>query len=213
MKPRPSARTTHATYGADALQPPKRLDDLPLGAVALGASQPASQPPVTTLPSAHVMDAHARAARHAALEAPVAQNATEPQLSATQQQTVQPNSSSKTMESAVLAQSPAFSSERHQPVVPHQNNDSGLPPAAVDADLDNDGPGMPANAATSSQPSPAPTAAVRKDSAVLMSMLSSGKRSHSVLSQQGNYFAELMDRTESLREPLRKKPKAVLPGQ
>ena len=180
-----------------------------MGAVALNASQPL---PVTTFPfagamDAHAMDAHTQAACRSAPEPLTAPSAVEPQPSATRQQPDEPS----TMPSmpAVLAQPPASSFELQQPLMPLLHVNSALQPASstVDADLDNTNCSMPADAVAVSL-SPAPTAAVQNGPAV--SMLSSGKRLHSAISQESNDAAQLKDQTEASHEALSKKPK---PGQ
>ena len=199
VKPRPSSQTSPARSGIK--QPPNTLDELPLGAVALTASQPL---PVTTFPFADAMDAHSHAACHSAPGPLAAPSAVEPQLSAAQQQSDEP--SNVPSMSAVLAQPPASSTEVQQPLVPRLHVNSGLQPASctVDADLDNCNRSMPADTVASSL-LPAPPAAVPNCSAV--SMLSSGKRLHSAVSQENNDAAQRKDQTEVLHEALPKKPK------
>ena len=202
MKPRPVARTQHAK--SEGVQPPKALGELPIGAVALTASQAA---PLATLPSASAVNVHAQAV----FEPPVAQSATEPELSATQQQTVQTSSSRQPRQSAGLSQS---TGKRHQTDLPHHDDTSGLQPASPTVDVDLDNTGHLVQAEPVSLPPllpPAPRAA-QKDSAALMSMVSSGKRLHEAVSQLSRHPAQHKDRSNLIGDPLQKKPKLV-PGQ
>lgn len=198
MKPSPSAQSSPAQSGA--VQLPKALEELPLGAVALGASQPL---PVTNAPSADAMDAHAQAACHAALDTTPECTAPEPQPSATQQQADEPNSG-PTM-SVVLTQPSASSHDEQQPLVtrPHDNSGSQC---TADADLDNTVRVVLADAVASSLP-PAPAAAAQNSPPVLMSMLSTSKRLHSAVSQASTDPAQHKNQTEASHEPLPKKPK------
>lgn len=198
MKPSLGSKTSPAQ--SDAVLLPKALEELPLGAVALGASQPL---PVTSFPSADAMDAHAQAACHAAPDALAECTAPEPQPSATQQQADEPNS--RATMSVVLARPPASSLDAQQPLVPRPQDNSGLQSPA-DADLDNTVRVVLADAVASSAP-PAPTAAAQNSSAVLMSMLSSGKRFHSAVTQESTATGQHKNQTEASHEPLPKKPK------
>lgn len=199
VKPRPNLQTTSARSGAN--QSPKTLDELPLGAVALNASQPL---PVTTFPFADAMDAHIQAARHLAHEPLAAPSATETRLSATQQQPDEPSCNLSV--SAVLAQLPASRSELQQPLVSRLGVNGDLQPVlgTVDANADNTGRTMPPDAVASAL-SPAPMSAAQNSSAV--SMLSSGKRLHDAVSQASNEAARHKDQTEASHEALSKKPK------
>lgn len=206
VKPGPVVQPHHAI--SEAAQPPNSFGELPAGAVAMSAPQSV---PLATLPSANAVNAHAQAA----LESLVTQKATEPQVSA-RKRTDQPNSSRQPRQSAVLAQVDA---ERRQTLMPHADDRGGLQPAlpTIEVDLDNTGHlgtlVMKAEAVTLSPPLPSgPKAAAHRDSAALMSMLSSGKRSHEAISWEGNDLAQHKEQTESLHHPLPKKPK-VVPGQ
>lgn len=205
VKPRPAAHTQHAK--SEAAQPHKAQGELPIGAVALSASQAA---PLATLPSANAVNAHAQAE----FKPSIAQNASAPQLSTAQQQTVETSSSSQPTD-----RQPAdfhhTSAQRHQTVVPHSDDSSGLQSAlpTVKRDQDNAGHSGKARTGTSPPPSPpAPQVAAHKDSVALMSMLSSGKRLHEAVCQESNDPAQHKDHTESTSDPMPKKPKLV-PGQ
>lgn len=200
VKPRSNSQTSSAS-ASGANQSSKTLDGLPVGAVALNASQPL---PVITFPFADGMDAHTQAACHLPHEPPAAPSATETHLSATQQQPDEPRCHSSG--SAVLAQLPASSSEVQQPLMPCLGVNGGLQPAsgAVGADADNTGRTMPPDAVASSL-LPAPMSAAQNSSAV--SMLSSGKRLHDAVSQANNEAAQHKDQSEASHEALSKKPK------
>lgn len=197
MKPRPAAHAQNAK--SEAAKPPKAQGELPIGAVALSASQPV---PLATLPSANAVNAHAQAA----FEPSIAHNASEPRLSTAQQQTAQTSSNNQPIDRQ-LSGCFQTSVQRHQTVMPHSNDDSsGLQSASPTINIDQDNAGHSEKAGTGTSPSPpAPKATAQKDSTALMSMLSSGKRLH----EESNDPAQYKDHTESLSDPLPKKPKLV----
>lgn len=189
VKPRPSTRSDHGAV--DHVQPSQTSAKLPLGAVAVAASQAV---PAATSPS---IDAHAQAALHPAPESIAAQKAAARQSSVTQRQTLGLEDTGKHASPATASQQPACT-HKAQPLVSLRQDDSGTKPAQVRAaDAAGDSQHQ-LQSAVASEPSQILDVSTAQQGHDVPALGWSGKRLHDAMGQDVNDAVQAKDQVENV---------------